>query len=100
MASVKNCFINELLCYYATYVKNTTVDELKIAISKFYTPEEIIESKSIVWDTCNELEGDSMLSNFKAAGLSKNRLDSPRRSAHSQSVDDISNMFHIFDEHS
>ena len=72
-----------LLCRKSIFiyiiVKNSSCDAIKRVVIDFYTPEEIGNAKTILW----ELYGEEML------GSIPNRQDSVNRGAHEKETDDI-----------
>ena len=44
--------INELLSYVSYYIHNSSLNNIKKIISDFYTHDEIISSKKILWNLC------------------------------------------------
>ena len=65
--------------YCDNHVKNSSRDAIKCVVIDFYTPEEIGNAKTILW----ELYGEEML------GSIPNRQDSVNRGAHEKETDDI-----------
>ena len=78
-SDVPRLVINELLMYCDNHVKNSSRDAIKRVVIDFYTPEEIGNAKTILW----ELYGEEML------GTIPNRQDSVNRGAHEKETDDI-----------
>ena len=75
---VQNCYVNELLTYLCYYINNSTLGNIRRNIAIFYTCDEIIEAKKLLWN------------------LSKDNLDqyterrsTDRRSCSEASLDDI-----------
>ena len=70
--------INELLCYATFYQNNSTVSNIKKMIEIFYTQDEIIAAKKLLWDLC----GNKL-------GPYHDRKTSPNRTGSSANIDDI-----------
>lgn len=46
--------INELLSYAVFYMNNSCSDNIKKVINSFYTPEEILNAKKLLWNMCSD----------------------------------------------
>ena len=104
---VSGVCVNELLSYLHFYVRNSNLDDIKIAILEFYNPEEITKAKGDMWnayvkvydDSCNlGVECANYGDLFKAARIVQSRKGSHAKPAHVMNIDDIVAMCQIGDE--
>ena len=50
---METLYINELLCYSTFYFNNSCNDNIIKIINNFYTSDEILEAKKLLWEICN-----------------------------------------------
>ena len=70
--------INELLTYACHFMNNSTLENIKTVIENFYTEEEIVESKTFLWNVA-----DKDLEPYQP------RKSTAKRSCSSANIDDI-----------
>ena len=71
-------YINELLCYAANYLNNSTLINIKKIIEMFYSGEEVSAAKSLLW----ELRGDTLGPNIE-------RKTTNKRTGTAANIDDM-----------
>ena len=52
-----NGIINELLTYAIHYMNSSTINNIKKVIQQFYTEEDILEAKKLLWESCADSLG-------------------------------------------
>ena len=85
-----NCVISNLLSYVQFYLKRSANDNVKAVISRFYSQEEILEAKLLLWRFVDE----SVLGTYQA------RINSVSRSSHEADCHDIITAFQRIDAES
>ena len=85
----KNHFIvNNVLAYIATYIKRSSLIQLKLAVLGFFSEKDISSAKDMLYEEINEL--DLLVSNVT-------RHNSSTRSAKEAELDDIISVFQKID---
>lgn len=54
MGSNSDIIVDELLTFIISYNSNSNVENIKKSVISFYSPEEIIESKKLLWSVCSD----------------------------------------------
>ena len=80
--------VNPMLSYVVFALQSGTVGNIKNAVLGHFTPDQITEAKSILWETCGT----------DALGEQVNRRDGPTRSGAEANVTDILNAMTILDK--
>ena len=49
--------INKLLTYAIHYLSSSTISNIKKVVQQFYTDEDILEAKRLLWEASNDILG-------------------------------------------
>ena len=84
----KSFIVNNVLAYIATYIKRSSLIQLKLAVLGFFTEHDISSAKQVMYEDIKDL--DLLISNVT-------RHNSATRSAKEAELDDIILVFHKID---